>query len=116
MESLVELESLSSDEIMAMMRKMFEKERREKIINYSTRESEDLDETLATFLNYAAEYKDFSGIKDNGLKNAIAHLYRFSQKTGAMFDIHEGNIMARRGPTGLHLVFSDPFSGERKKS
>ena len=51
--------------------------------------------------------------KDPYLKKAIMLLRSLRDKTRyegvtIVFDIHDGNIMVRRGPTGPHIVFTDP--------
>lgn len=50
-------------------------------------------------------------IKDTKLIQAIKALIEFRKyHPTASVDLHTGNVMVRRGPTGVQLVLTDPFS------
>jgi hypothetical protein len=49
-------------------------------------------------------------IKDKTFKEAVDHLQKFHKEYNADFDLHKANVMYRRGPAGIQLVFTDPFS------
>ena len=54
------------------------------------------------------------GIKviDKQLQQAIKLIMMVWKQTGAQLDIHSDNVMVRVGPTGPHLVISDPLVNE----
>jgi hypothetical protein len=67
---------------------------------------------LCHALNRAVKQKIFSYFLADSMKTAIATLIEASHDESLpqlYIDFHEGNLMWRRGPTGLTLVFSDPY-------
>lgn len=49
-------------------------------------------------------------ISDELLKEAIEWLRELSNQLDVHLDLHNNNFMWRRGPYGIQLVFTDPFS------
>lgn len=84
---------------------------------YSNRRIEILNEYFAEFIEKYVKLGEPTGIFrdyseqdfDSSFKEACKTLRELG-KTGWQIDIHQWNIMVRRGPHGLQLVFSDPFS------
>ena len=67
---------------------------------------------LCKVLDRAVKQKIFSYFLMDSMKSAIAILVEASRDESLpqlYIDFHSGNLMWRRGPTGLTLVFSDPF-------
>ena len=55
--------------------------------------------------------KLFSMVKDPDLKKAILLIRKIQNElVHSFFDLHVGNFMVRRGPTGPHLVITDPLA------
>ena len=50
---------------------------------------------------------------DEEFKRAATFIREVSEKHNLGYDLHDDNIMLRRGPTGLHLVITDPLSFQR---
>jgi len=50
---------------------------------------------------------------DNEFKRAAEFIRQVSEKYNLGYDLHDDNIMLRRGPTGIHLVITDPLSVQR---
>ncbi len=69
---------------------------------------------LATFLeNAISDRATFDKIQDPQLQEAIIELKRI-YKMNYELDIHNENIMCRRTPYGIQLVFTDPFQEQRR--
>lgn len=67
---------------------------------------------LCKVLERAVKQKIFSYFLSDTMKSAIAVMVEATQDASLpqlYIDFHSGNLMWRRGPTGLTLVFSDPF-------
>lgn len=68
---------------------------------------------LCKVLNRAVKEKIFSYFLTDSMKSAVATMVMATQDESVHQiyypDFHPGNLMWRRGPTGLILVFSDPF-------
>ena len=50
---------------------------------------------------------------DDEFKRAAAFIREVSEKYNLGYDLHDDNIMLRRGPSGIHLVITDPLSVQR---
>ena len=67
---------------------------------------------LCKMLEKCVKQKILSYLKTETLRDAIATLIAATQDESLpqlYIDFHEGNLMWRRGPTGLTLVINDPF-------
>lgn len=63
-------------------------------------------------LNYNLLNQQLDRIQDPQYKEALDFIKNiYNENSAIRYDIHEGNIMFRRGPSGLQLVITDPFYG-----
>lgn len=65
-------------------------------------------ELFTGLLENATETKNYQRIKNKYLIEAIDYIHGLT--TDYVLDLHEGNIMFRRGTTGIQLVITDPLS------
>lgn len=117
-EKLVELHDAINnlDDLNSLSRKIVGQELDEE--KYSNRRIEILNEYFAEFIEKYVKLGEPTGIFrdyseqdfDSSFKEACKTLRELGKKHGWKIDIHQWNIMVRRGPHGLQLVFSDPFS------
>lgn len=67
-------------------------------------------ETAFTFYSGFSEFRLDVKIKDPLLKQAINKLIEIKNEISSSVDLHTNNLMYRRGPTGVQVVITDPFS------
>lgn len=68
-------------------------------------------EYLAKILQIAAARGNYTNIKNDQLKEALAFIHEMSEFF--WLDIHSGNIMFRRTKYGIQLVITDPLAGNK---
>ena len=111
LEKLVDLNSISKKELYAMARKVFGESGMKDVIE----KEEDIIQIPAALEHLCENLYDgeihTEGL-DPDLVSAIATLRKMNANKFE-YDLHRENIMARRGPHGLHMVIVDPFSVKR---
>lgn len=108
-EKLTPPSDLNDSEIAFLYRKMFGEEVDPKKTNHNVH-------TLSTRVEEEVVSKSFKNKDkyDSSYVRAVTILHKIAGKHDLIIDIWGDNIMIRRGPHGVQLVITDPFSSSAK--
>ncbi len=78
--------------------------------SYDHYSADELSRLLAAHIDSAIHGYEREIIKSDSLRDAISKIEEYrKQNPKTIVDLHDGNIMVRRGKYGLTLVITDPF-------
>jgi len=115
MERLVDLRQLSQKETDAILLRIFGENTEGVTAVLGRMEGHPYGLELLTVLGQAVKHAGSKAglngmIVDEDFLRATAFIKKISDKYSIGLDLHDENIMIRRGPTGVHLVLTDPLS------
>ncbi len=113
LEKLNSISDISLDELQSLINRSIENEKS----NYKSQANDDqykrgLLRMFGRYLEDCIKNNDYSGIKDEELIKTLDTIKNYiNTKKDTWLDMgNSGNLMFRRGPTGLQLVIADPFA------
>ena len=121
MERLSSISSLRNEELFALVNKTFGLDLHDKGYDPNKMDHKKFMEDIGQMVYDYTEHSRFSATKNYGINasaseadpnliKALDIIRGIGEKNKYALDIHYDNVMARRGPHGLHLVITDPFS------
>lgn len=118
MERLEDMRQLSNKEKKAIYRRIFGDNFKDAMRSLDTVErygSHPWNEPMLTVIQQAIKHAGSrAGLNgymvDEDFIRATTFIKKIADKYSIGLDLHDENIMVRRGPTGLHLVLTDPLS------
>lgn len=112
-EKLIHYNMVSVEEFYVMVKHMFGKDIVQELGPPSHHSSKSICEFICTEFSKFIETNKEIFIKDEQLLSALKILKSMDKKftkDGSFLDLHEENVMFRRTPFGIQLVFTDPFA------
>ena len=115
MERLEDMRTLTKRENEAIKRRIFGDNYDDAQRSLDTVDHHSFGQELLTVIdqaiNHAGSRAGLNGyIVDEDFVRATAFIKKIANKYSIGLDLHDENIMFRRGPTGVHLVLTDPLS------
>ena len=119
MEALEPIQNITKAETKALLRKMYDKEGIEKIIEHTEDREYDTTLTHDYVVNAIAFAKSRYSLRDHiidkNLLRAIEFIEQISYDYEYQADLHSDNIMMRRTPYGVQAVINDPLGYSSNK-
>ena len=114
MERLEDMRKLSDEEVQSIMQRLFG-ENTDAVNEVLGRMDHPYGQKLLTVIKQAVKHAESrAGLNgmfvDEEFVRATAFVGKIAEKYSIGLDLHDENIMVRRGPTGVHLVITDPLS------
>jgi len=109
LETLVQMEDLNKPELIAVVSRMIGDDPEYLGIIQPYHHENDIMDLIKQIFRRVWDGKK-SDKMDTNFISAMKALKEINKNTNYLYDLHKGNIMARRGPHGVHPVIVDPFS------